>query len=106
MKPSDELVAALVACLTEDLHELFQERAAIRQHDGGQSRELTEAMALLDVIRLHPHRSCACWYQPALARKAPPYVKSTPAFISWTHPHLGSVSAGPCQPAIQGQPTQ
>jgi hypothetical protein len=28
MKPADELVAAMVACLTDDLHELFQERAA------------------------------------------------------------------------------
>jgi hypothetical protein len=36
MKPADELVAAMAACLTDDLHELFQERAAIRQHDGGQ----------------------------------------------------------------------
>mgnify|MGYP000352532101 CR=1 FL=1 len=55
MKPVDELVAAMVACLTEDLHELFQERAAIRQYDGGQSRELAEAMAVLDVIRLIPN---------------------------------------------------
>lgn len=31
MKPVDELVAAMVACITDDLHELFQERAAVRQ---------------------------------------------------------------------------
>lgn len=61
MKPVDELVATMVAYLTDDLYELFQERAAIRQWDGGQSRELAEAMALLDVIHLHPGRSCACW---------------------------------------------
>ncbi len=61
MKPVDELVAAMVACLTDDLHEHFQERAAIRQHDGGQSRELAEAMAVLDVIRMHPKQACACW---------------------------------------------
>lgn len=61
MKPVDELVAAMVACLDEDLYELYQERAAIRQHDGGQSRELAEAMALLDVIRIHPHKACASW---------------------------------------------
>lgn len=61
MKPVDALVAAMVACLDEDLYELYQERAAIRQHDGGQSRELAEAMALLDVIRIHPHKTCASW---------------------------------------------
>jgi len=61
MKPVDELVAAMVACLTNDLLELFQERAAIRQYDGGQSRELAEAMAVLDVIHLHPKTACACW---------------------------------------------
>jgi hypothetical protein len=61
MKPTDELVAAMVACLDEDLFELFQERAAIRQHDGGQSRELAEAMALLDVIHMRPKQACASW---------------------------------------------
>lgn len=61
MKPADELVAAMVACLADDLFELFQERAAIRQHDGGQARELAEAMALLDVIRMNPGKACAAW---------------------------------------------
>jgi hypothetical protein len=61
MKPIDELVAAMVACLDENLYELYQERAAIRQHDSGQSRELAEAMALLDVIRIHPHKACGSW---------------------------------------------
>jgi hypothetical protein len=61
MKPIDELVAAMVACLDDNLHELFQERAAIRQHDGGQSRELAEAMALLDVIHINPKQACANW---------------------------------------------
>jgi hypothetical protein len=51
----------MVACLTDDLHELFQERAAIRHHDGGQPRELAEAMAVLDVIRMYPEEACACW---------------------------------------------
>ena len=61
MKPIDELVAAMVASLTDDLYELFQERAAIRQHDAGQSRELAEAMAVLDVIHMHPRQACSCW---------------------------------------------
>ena len=61
MKPVDEFVAAMVACLTDDLHELFQERAAIRQYDGGQRRELAEAMALLDVVRMHPKDALTCW---------------------------------------------
>ena len=61
MKPVDEFVAAMVACLTDDLHELFQERAAIRQYDGGQSRELAEVMALIDVVRMHHKDALACW---------------------------------------------
>lgn len=61
MKPIDELVAAMVACLTDELHELYQERAAVRPYDGGQSRELAEAMAVLDVIHMHPKSACVCW---------------------------------------------
>lgn len=61
MKPLDETVSAMVASLNEGLCELWQERAAIREHDGGQSRELAEAMALIDVIRLHPAAAMLCW---------------------------------------------
>lgn len=61
MKPSDELVAAMVACFPEALWELYQERAAIREHDGGQSRELAEALAVLDVIRMHTPEAMSCW---------------------------------------------
>ncbi len=59
MKPVDETVAAMVARLDEGLAELFEERAAVRQHDGGQSRELAEALALLDVIRMCPKEALA-----------------------------------------------
>lgn len=61
MKPVDENVAAMVARLGEGLTELFHERAAIRQYDGHQSQELAEALALLDVIRMHPTETCLCW---------------------------------------------
>ena len=61
MKPVDEQVAAMVDRLNDNLAELFQERAAIRQYEGGQVRELAEAMALLDVIRTHPQQALACW---------------------------------------------
>jgi hypothetical protein len=61
MKPIDETVAALVSRLDESLNELWQERAAIREHDGGQSRELAEAMALLDVIRMNPSAALSHW---------------------------------------------
>ena len=61
MKPLDETVAAMVSCLDEGLFELWQERAAIREHDGGQSRELAEAMALLDVIRMNTKAVMYCW---------------------------------------------
>jgi hypothetical protein len=61
MKPVDELVAAMVACLNDNLYELFQERAGVRQYEDVQTRELAEAMALLDVIRMYPREACECW---------------------------------------------
>jgi len=61
MKPIDEVVASMVSCLSDDLYELYQERAAIREFEGNQARELAEAMALLDVIRLHTKAACECW---------------------------------------------
>lgn len=61
MKPVDETVAAMVSCLDEYLCELWQERAAIREHDAGQTRELAEAMALLDVIRTNTSAVMSCW---------------------------------------------
>lgn len=61
MKPVNELVAAMVAFLNENLYELFQERAGVREYEGFQAREFAEAMALLDVIRMHPKEACDCW---------------------------------------------
>jgi len=61
MKPIDETVAALVSLLNEDLYELWQERAAIRQYDGGQAREFAEAMAVLDLVRINPSAALSCW---------------------------------------------
>lgn len=61
MKPVDEAVAALVSRLNESHQELWQERAAVREHDGGQTRELAEAMALIDVIHMHPWAALSCW---------------------------------------------
>lgn len=46
--------AVLVARLSEDLAEYAEERAGIREHDGGLSRELAECLALLDVLRRDP----------------------------------------------------
>lgn len=56
----DPVVADLVARLNPNLRELFEERAAVREYDGGMTRELAEALALLDVIRMHPLEACAC----------------------------------------------
>jgi hypothetical protein len=54
MTPTNEVVADLVSRLDEDLREAFEERASIREFDGGLNRELAEALALLDVIRQYP----------------------------------------------------
>lgn len=61
MKSVNDLVAAMVACLNDNLYELFQERAGVREYEGVQAREFAEAMALLDVIRMHPKEACDCW---------------------------------------------
>ena len=52
--PTNEIVADLVSKLDANLVEAFEERAAIREFDGGLNRELAEALALLDVIRQYP----------------------------------------------------
>ena len=51
--PIDPVVADMVSRLSEHLQDLWQERAAIREFEGSQTRELAEALALLDVIRMH-----------------------------------------------------
>lgn len=51
MKPSDETLAALVALLSDDLFELWEERAAVLEFDAGLSRDLAEARAYLYVLR-------------------------------------------------------
>jgi hypothetical protein len=48
------LVADLVARLSPDLREDFEERAAIMEFDSLQPREDAECFALIDVLRRHP----------------------------------------------------
>ena len=50
----DSQILDLVHRLTEDQREEFEERAAVREFDGGIPRELAECLALLDVYRRHP----------------------------------------------------
>ncbi len=44
----------LVARLSPDLCEYFEERAGIREYDGGLARDQAECLALLDVLRVDP----------------------------------------------------
>lgn len=48
------IMADLLARLDEHQHEQFQERAGILEFDAGLDRQLAEALALLDLIRLNP----------------------------------------------------
>ena len=52
--PLDALVATLVARLDDNQREMFEERAAIREHDGLQSRALAEALAVLETLSRWP----------------------------------------------------
>ena len=47
-------VADLVERLDADLREFFEERAAIREFDGGLPRDHAECLALLDTLRRDP----------------------------------------------------
>jgi hypothetical protein len=51
--PYHPIVADLLARLDEHHREQFQERAGIIEFDAGLDRPLAEALALLEVIRLH-----------------------------------------------------
>ncbi len=48
------IVADLLACLDEQQHEQFQERAGILEFEAGLDRQLSEALAILDLIRIAP----------------------------------------------------
>lgn len=52
--PYHPIVADLLACLDEHQQEQFQERAGILTFDAGLDRQLAEALAILDLIRLNP----------------------------------------------------
>lgn len=54
MRPVNPIVDALVSRLDANEREAFEERAGILQFEAGNERELAEALALLEVIRLHP----------------------------------------------------
>ncbi|HRK38285.1 MAG TPA: hypothetical protein PK347_07835 [Burkholderiaceae bacterium] len=51
---TDESITAVIQKLPPLLVELWHERATIREFDGGLPRDLAEALALIDVVRLYP----------------------------------------------------
>lgn len=54
MTPVNPIVESLLSRLTPDLREAFEERAGIMQFEAGHTRELAEALAMLEVIRTNP----------------------------------------------------
>lgn len=51
MIPIDPDIAEWVISLDDNMRELFEERAGIREHDGGLSRREAETEARNDVLR-------------------------------------------------------
>lgn len=51
--PVNPIVTEMLSALDEAQREQFDERAGILEFDAGLTRPLAEAMALLEVIRLH-----------------------------------------------------
>lgn len=62
---TSSIVAELVCRLNVNLREAWEERAAIMEFDGGLSRELAEALALLVLIRQYPKEAFDCLTLPA-----------------------------------------
>jgi len=54
MTPLHPIVEALVHRLDRNLLEAFEERAGILQFEAGNTRDLAEPLALLDVVRMNP----------------------------------------------------
>jgi hypothetical protein len=52
--PIDPTVSQMVELLDDNLREMFEERAAVREHDGGFARAHAEALAVLDVLDRYP----------------------------------------------------
>lgn len=57
----DPVVLDLSNRLNCDLQELFQERAAMREYAAGMSRDLAEALGLLDVVHMRTRDAFRCW---------------------------------------------
>ena len=52
--PIDPLVAEMVELLDANAREMFEERSALREHDGGLDRAFAESLGLLDVLNKYP----------------------------------------------------
>jgi hypothetical protein len=91
--PIDPTVAELVDLLDDNLREMFEERAAIREHDGGHARAHAEALAMLDVLDRHPEAlSTVTVLQVELNGKPHFYITTTEELVrehvSKTHAHV------------------
>jgi hypothetical protein len=60
MSTTNETVMALVARLNANLREAWEERAAIREFEGGLTKDHAECLALLDVIDMYPKETIRC----------------------------------------------
>lgn len=60
MSTTNETVMALVARLDTNLREAWEERAAIREFEGGLTKDHAECLALLDVIDMYPKEAIRC----------------------------------------------
>lgn len=60
MNTTNETVMALVARLDANLREAWEERAAIREFEGGLLRDQAECLALLDLIQQYPSEMVRC----------------------------------------------
>jgi hypothetical protein len=60
LNTTNETVMAIVARLDANLREAWEERAAIREFEGGLLRDHAECLALLDLIQQYPSEMVRC----------------------------------------------
>ena len=97
MTPINPIVEALVCRLDENLRESFEERAGIMQFEAGQTRELAEALGLLDVIRTNPlAASGVAALRVELDGQALTVLTTDPQLAL---KHLSDIGATPAEPA-------
>ena len=94
-KQSDAIVTGIVDGLDAKLREEFEERAAIIEFDGKQTRAHAEALALLDVLSRHPYALTGITVQQVDLDGSTQWVLATKRGVARPYPsRINAVKSG------------